>query len=173
MWSVAVFSSYLALLDYDGLSAGWGFTGIVDVRTSCGVGADGTVWIAGMDGAVALWSETNGWETVPGMGDVAQIAVHPDGDAWIVQGGGGIYRWDPASGWVAIYGSLPHDVGLGADGSRWIVNDTDRVYRWSDTNGWEDSHLDLPGNAKSITVDADGNPWVTMQDGAIFRWGLE
>ena len=36
--------------------------------------------------------------------------------------------------------------------------------------GWEDMHLGLPGAAKRIAVGPNGNPWVAMVDGTIFRW---
>ncbi|MBT4161812.1 MAG: DUF5011 domain-containing protein [Candidatus Latescibacteria bacterium] len=134
------------------------------------IGADGSRWIVNDTDGVARFSDTNGWETMPGMGSVAHITVQPDGNAWVVQGQGGIYRWDPASGWVTIYGSLAHDAAIGADGSRWIVNDTDRVVRFSDTVGWEGMHEGLPGLAKKIAVDANGNAWVAMVDGKVFRW---
>ena len=44
-----------------------------------------------------------------------------------------------------------------------------RDFRFGDL-GWEDLHQGLPGLAQRIAVDADGNTWVVMEDGAIFSW---
>ncbi len=133
-----------------------------------GVGADGTVWIVALDGAVLALAPT-GWGTVYNMGSVVSIAVQPDGNAWVVTEDGSIHRWDPASGWVPGFSGLARDIGVGDEGTEWIVGLDGQVHRFGPT-GLENLHLDLPGEAMRVAVDAEGNAWVAMEDGTIFRW---
>jgi len=133
------------------------------------VGADGTVWMVGMDGAVTTLGAA-GFRTEPGLDSVVSITVGPTGNAWAVRDNGGIFQWLPASGWAPIYGALARDAGIGADNTRWIVGNTGRIVRWSDSAGWQDLHADLPGEAVSITVGPTGNAWVVFDNGAISQW---
>ncbi len=121
-----------------------------------------------MDGAV-LTLGAAGFSTVYNLGSASSIAVQPDGNAWVLAEDGSIHRWDPASGWVPGFGGLARDIGVGDEGTEWIVGLDGQVHRFGPT-GLENLHLDLPGEAKKIAVDANGNAWVAMEDGTIFRW---
>jgi hypothetical protein len=59
-----------------------------------GIGADGTVWVIGIDtraGGYGIYRfNGTGWDKVPGSG--AQISVGPDGDPWVVNRDGDLYR---------------------------------------------------------------------------------
>ena len=90
-------------------------------------------------------------------------------EALIRQGAEQIFAYPGGAGWVPGFGGLARDIGVGADGTEWIVGLTGRVHRFGNA-GLEDMHIDLPGEAKRIAVNANGNAWVVMDDGAIFSW---
>lgn len=72
-----------------------------------------------------------------------------------------------------FYQKLPggaNDVGIGPNGAVWIVGSGGF---WSNTDvyRWNSSAFEADGSAKgmSITVGADGQPWLVTADGSVYR----
>ncbi len=135
-----------------------------------GVGANGSVWVVGINpvpGGFGIWHWTGtAWGPVPG-GAVA-IAVDPQGNPWAVNSLHQIFHWT-GTGW-ALFPGEANDVGVGANGSVWVVgiNPVPGGFGiWhSAGRGW----APVAGGAVRISVDPDGNPWVVNSLHQIFRW---
>ena len=117
-----------------------------------GVGADGSVWVIGMDStgggySIHQWNGSN-WTRIDG--GAIRIAVAPDGNPWVVNSNDNIFRRTGGS-WQMLPG-LAKDIGVGADGSVWVIG-TDStgggygIHRWNGSN-W----TKIDGGAVQITV---------------------
>lgn len=82
-----------------------------------GIGADGTVWVTGINYNLYKWDGNNGW--VAGAGNGAVVTVDASGRAWMCTTDGKIYR-QISDKWVQLPGAGT-DIGVGADGSAYIV----------------------------------------------------
>jgi len=136
--------------------------------TDVGIGADGSVWVVGVDerrGGHSLYTlDRYGWVKVHGSG--VRIDVDPQGYPWVINDDEQIFRWNGTS-WLRMPG-YARDIGIGADGTVWAVGTNERaggygLYRW-DGAGWQLEH----GSASQVSVDANGNPWVVNRDGEIW-----
>lgn len=134
-----------------------------------GIGADGSVWVVGIDsrrGGHSLYRLQNGlWKKVDGSG--VRIDVDRNGNPWVINDDDQIYRYDRGQ-WIRVPGEAK-DIGVGADGSVWIIGANERaggygVYRYNGS-GW----TLVPGSARQISVGPDGEPWVVNRDGDIYR----
>jgi hypothetical protein len=147
-----------------------GFVLLPGAATDIGVGANGSVWVTGVNtvsGGFGPWHWTgSNWAPVTGGG--VGIAVDPAGNPWMVNSGDHIYHWN-SSGWV-VYPGEATDVGVGASGSVWItgVNTVPGgfgLWHWSGrvwTRG--------TGGGVGIAVDPAGNPWVVNSGDHIYHW---
>ncbi|MGH9857051.1 MAG: tectonin domain-containing protein, partial [Acidobacteriota bacterium] len=81
------------------------------------MGADGSVWVIGMNSAPQRWNGNN-WISISGGG--ANIAVDPKGNPWVTNAGNEIWHWNGTS-WALIPGSAK-DIAIGADGTPYIVS---------------------------------------------------
>ncbi len=125
-----------------------------------GVGADGSVWVIGVNAVgggfgIYRWNGTN-WTGIDG--GAVRIAVAPDGAPWVVNDAGGIFQ-RTGSNWQQRPGAAK-DIGVGADGSVWVigtnaVNGGFGIYEWSG-HDWTPND----GGAEQISVDPQGLPWV-------------
>src|SRR5207237_1366525 len=72
-----------------------GFVPKPGLATDIGAGADGSVWIIGIDsqgGGYGIWQLSGqSWVRVPG--GAVRIAVGANGDPWVINSGRGIYHW--------------------------------------------------------------------------------
>lgn len=132
--------------------------------TDIGIGANGAVWIVGTDGGIYEWIGQN-WVQRPG--GATRIAVGPTGSPWITNSRGDIYEWSGGSFQRRPGGA--DDIGIGADGSIWIIGTDAAIYRWNGTGIPTESWSLHPGSGSSITVDPLGKPWITNNEGQIFR----
>ena len=136
------------------------------------MGADGSVWVIGADpqpGGFGIYRLAGGlaWTKVPG--GAVRIAVDPQGNAWVTNALQQIYRFNGA-GFEIMFG-LARDIGIGADGSVWVIGaDPQRggfgIYRLNGGGNWEN----VPGGARRIAVDPQGNAWVTNALRQIYRF---
>jgi hypothetical protein len=135
-----------------------------------GVGANGSVWVVGVNavpGGFGIWQWTGGgWAPVPG-GAVA-IAVDPRGNPWVVNSAHQIFHWTGPS-WARLPGGA-NDVGVGANGTAWAVGTNPvpgglGVWLWTG-RGW----APVAGGAERIAVDPRGKPWVVNSFHQIFHW---
>jgi len=60
-------------------------------------------------------------------------------------------------------GGAGRDIGVGADGSVWVIGGNDQwggwsIYKWNEQSQYLSQ---ISGSALQISVDGDGNPWVT------------
>ena len=86
-----------------------------------GIGADGSVWVIGLDPApggngVHRWQQGQ-WLRIDGGG--VRVAVGPDGQPWVVQASGTVLRrmgaaWQPLPGRAS-------DIAVGSDGTAWVI----------------------------------------------------
>lgn len=133
-----------------------------------GIGADGSVWVASYEG-VYLWNGL-GWINYGGSG--SRIDVGPNGQPWVVGMSDHIYTlvegfWQELPGFAG-------DIGVGADGSVYVVAPAEfrfdgseklrSIFRWNGLD-WDRVY----GNAIDISVDPDGNPWVTNLYAELYR----
>lgn len=138
--------------------------------TDIGIGADGTVYIIGMDvvpGGYGIyrWNGSN-WDKIPG--GAVKVDVSPQGTPWIVNNGGNIFRGN-GSGSFELLPGLATDIGVGADGTVYITGTGAipggyGVFRW---NGSDWSSID--GGGVHISVSPQGLPWLVNNANAIFR----
>jgi hypothetical protein len=137
-----------------------------------GVGADGSVWVIGVDNApgghgIYRFNGSNGWDKV--NGGAVRIAVEPNGNPWVVNASGGIFRWAGNGQWITMPGGAK-DIGIGANGSVWVIGfdivpGGNSIYRFNG-QGWDR----VPGGAVRISVDPAGNAWVVSDVGIVYSW---
>lgn len=146
--------------------------------TSVGVGADGTVLLAGgnscfcgpvTDQRLYQYTPATGFAELPGDGSA--VVIEPDGAGWwVLDSSGRIHRWQGGPNYVLIEGHA-RDISRGANGDIWIVGGgafelgNDQLFRW---NGAQFEGT-TTGQARQISVGPDGMPWVVDDSGRIYR----
>ncbi len=113
----------------------------------------------------------SGWEEDHKGFAASRIAVGPDGQGWAVDKFQHIvWRFDGT--WQEAPGVLARDIAVANDGTVWVIakdgNDL-HAYR----NGtWAANFTYSDGEARSITLDLNGNPWFTNNndDGRLYSW---
>ena len=134
-----------------------------NARGDIGVGADGSVWVAGPH--IYKWMGKY-WNKFPG--DAERVDVDPNGLPWILNKSGDIYRWEN-NNWHKMPGRAT-DIGIGANGDVWIIgtdviNSNHGIYKWNGTQ-W----VKHPGAAVRIDVGPNGTPWVVNAAGDIYKF---
>ena len=138
-----------------------------------GVGADGSVWIIGINPSATpedfgphSWTGKD-WRGVEGGG--VRIDVDPSGNPWMVNSKGEIFR-RVKDAWERLPG-FAKDIGVGADGSVWIIGTNPSeatnnfgAHRWTGKD-W----LGVEGGGVQISVDKSGLPWMVNATGNIFN----
>ncbi len=148
---------------------------------------DGTAWVIGdnkVPGGFGIYfrgATAKNWGSVSGGAmRIAVAGTRP----WLVNDGGLVFELAPSgTGWtdrpVLAGGKIMKaaDIGAGAKGV-WAVAEPAKqgsyaVYRWTGKQ-WQRDHSAW---GTRITVDRDGNPWLTNADGQIFalvngKWQL-
>jgi hypothetical protein len=113
--------------------------------TAIGIGADGTVWVIGSNGAPFRWDETNS-KWVMGTGAGKEIAVDASGNPWVVNAAG--QTWQFTNGAWKQLANLPAGTATGIaityDGTAYVVGNDGRVWKWS-SNAWVDTGAAVPG----------------------------
>ncbi len=120
-------------------------------------------------GDYLIYHWTGSWGS-PMPGAAQHVAVAPDAStAYVSNGGGYIYKW-VSNAWQ-FFGSCARRLsdgaqmgtpilGAAANDTLWVLGcsgPTNNVWAWHRQNSfWEN----VPGNANSITVTADGTPWI-------------
>ena len=132
------------------------------------VGADGTTWGLGDDGAIYTYdTQAQNWTTVPGT--LMQIAVGSKNAIWGLNAQYQIFRWDAeANGWDLIPGSL-WEIAVGADGDLWGTNQFEQIYHF---NAQAQNWTEIPGALASIAVGFDGAVWGVNDADEIFRFNI-
>jgi hypothetical protein len=113
-----------------------------------GAGANGDVWVIGVDnaaggGGVYRWNGTD-WTRVDG--NAVRIAVGPDGTPWVVNSEGRIYRRQ-GSTWTELPGRAK-DIAVAAGGTAWVIG-TEEVPGGNSIQYW------------------NGAAWVRVEGGAV------
>jgi hypothetical protein len=138
--------------------------------TDVGIGANGSVWVIGINpvgGGFGIW-HWNGTGWIPLAGGGVAIAVDPGGRPWVINSGHRIYQWN-GQNWT-LYPGAATDIGVGSNGSVWVVGINPvgggfGIWHWSG-RGWSS----VPGGAVRITVDSAGLPWVANTTHNIYHW---
>jgi hypothetical protein len=156
--------------------------------TDIAIGGDGSVWATGVQAAGSAGtgilhynpSAPGGWDQVDG--NAIAVAVGPDGQPWVVNAQGTIFRRTRGNTgyvdgtWQVVPG-LATAIAAGGDGSVWVLGTSTAgdggyaIWHYNPTaanqatSGWEQ----VDGGAVSISVDANGAPWVVNKQGAAFR----
>jgi hypothetical protein len=145
---------------------------IAGEASDIGIGADGSVWVVGVDarnGGSSIYTLGDyGWIREHGAG--VRIDVDGNGTPWVINDDDEIFRRQNGV-WVRVPGRA-RDIGIGADGSVWVIGVDDHrdghsIYRFNGS-GWDK----VSGKASQISVGPDGEPWVVNREGDIYRsWG--
>ena len=136
--------------------------------TDIGVGADGSVWVTGVNtrrgGHNIYGLDEYGWFRIDGAG--VRIDVDPQGYPWIINDDDEIFSFT-ATGWEKLPGK-GKDIGIGADGSVWVIGADERTggYGLYQYNGLDWDRV--RGSARQVSV-GWGQPWVVNRDGEIYR----
>jgi hypothetical protein len=141
---------------------------------------NGPVWAVGTNNNVYR-EFMRGWQNKGGEGAITRMDVG-GWINWFVDEDGNVLYWHPEQGWgdPLSGGISAQDIGYGG-GEIWIAgsNPPHDIQRFEDnTRVWAwDPSISVPGGAKRIDVDKNGNPWVVNQDGQIYRhltggWGV-
>lgn len=144
------------------LIAKGGWTQMPGKARDVAAGANGGVWVVGMNNSPYSWGGKN-WVGRPGK--IARLDVGPKGRPWAVSKDKKIWRWN-GSNWDQIPGGAT-DIGVGGPGNgiAWVVGGGGKIYRY---NGF--SWNQMPGAATRIDVDPNGNAWVVNKSKQIWRW---
>ena len=130
---------------------------------SVGIGADGSVFAISPRGEIYQWNESAyGWMAVGG--EAERIAVQHDGIPWVVTGASRVYRLR-GQNWQQMPGDLD-DIAAGPEGAVFGIAPRGAIYRWND-DAFE--WANVGGEARRITVDNTGTPWVSTSDRQIYR----
>lgn len=134
-------------------------------------GSDGSVWMVGTEplgdqnGYLYRWNGSS-W-TFIGSGAV-HMALDEQNNPWTVQKNGSMWRWD-GERWHSVF-TAGKDVANGPDGTIWRLGDTESgdapLYRWT---GVEWTAAYEGGGGVALSVDAQGDPWVTTASGDVYR----
>lgn len=156
----------------------WMFISDQGSVTGVGVGADGTVLVAGgtscfcgpvVNQRLYRYTAAAGFEELPGGGRAA--VIEPDGAGWwVLNSNGEIFRWQGGPDYRRIEGHA-RDISRGANGDIWIVGGgafetgNDLLFRW---NGAQFEKA-TKGQGRQVSVGPDGTPWVVNDNGQIYR----
>jgi len=139
--------------------------------TDIAIGPDNTPYIVGSEkGGYRVFKYVDGdWENIGGLEAAYRISVDKDNNVWTVNEEGGIYQFRADRGkWRGIAGKAT-DIGAGANGGVVICGSEKGgfgIYEFID-EAWEK----LEGESGiTVGVNAEGKPWITNQDGAIFKY---
>lgn len=141
-----------------------------------GIGADGTVWVIGMnpvgsgDFGLHRWdARSRTWKPLSSTGGVT-VAVDPKGNPWVVNAEGDIARWT-GSTWERLPGKAK-SIGIGAEGTAWILGSNPvghgdyGLHRWNaQTKAWEPLET---GGGVALAVAPDGFPAVINSRTQVF-----
>ncbi len=130
--------------------------------TDVAIGANGSVWVVGMDKAVYNWTGST-WLRIESS-EITRVAVDPQGNPWVIGGGGSMFR-RVNNAWQQVPGQAL-DIGIGADGSVYHVGLSNTLYKWTGS-GWSDS---FGSDAAQVAVDPQGNPWTVGKTGQIAKY---
>lgn len=127
---------------------------VVGDANDVAVGADGSVWVVGLDPrnggyGIYRWNGID-WNRVDG--GAIRIAVDPQGNPWIVNDSHQVYRMIDGV-WQRLPGDA-RDIAIGADGTVWVAAGGG-IYRWNGID-WDR----FSGSGVRIAVDPLGIPWV-------------
>lgn len=138
-----------------------------------GAGSDGTLCIVGDKGLYSgnkVFKLDNGeFKHLSGK-EAIKVDVDPNGNPWIVCTDGSIAKWT-GSAWENKPGQAK-DIGIGGNGVVYIIDKNNGGTRgnyiayWDGTKWTQISSVE----AVSISVDGDGNPWITDNQGYISRY---
>lgn len=136
-----------------------------------GVGADGTIWLVGVQhvGVAAdfgIFKFTgSGWSSVEG--GAVRIAVGPDGQPWVVNSEGQSFR-RTSNRWQKLPGALGRDIAVGAKGAAYMVGTNPAgpkdfgLWKWSGS-AWSP----ISGQGLRVSVGADDAPHVVDSNGLV------
>ncbi len=130
---------------------------------SVSAGADGSLWIIGMNNSPYFWDEDE-YEWVQISGTAQKIAITPDGTPVVINQRNEIYvrRGD---NWERMPGSAT-EISIGANGDKWILGTNQTPYKWDPESGrWQE----FSGTAVRIAADQGGRPWLVNRRNEIFR----
>ena len=144
--------------------------------TEVGVGADGTVLIAGGNSCYCgpvfnqklyRYDPVLGFILLTGQG----VVIQPDATGrWVINDQGELFHAQGDADYVKIPAHA-RDISVAANGATWIVGGgafeagNDLVYRW---NGVQ-FELATGGTGRRISVGPDGTPWILNANDEIFR----
>ena len=149
------------------------------------VGRNEAAWMistsCGLDCAIFYW---NGSAWIQTQGGAQHVAVAPDGSAYVTNHSGTVFKWNGSS-WDtfgppgtcaqnnANGGSFGTPViGAGPNDSVWVLGcgpsgPDQPIFAWSTNLGtWQQ----VPGAASTISVGADGTPWVINSANQIYEY---
>lgn len=139
-----------------------------------GVGADGTLWIAGTDGHAYRFDSGSG-QLLASTTPVTAISVGPDGLAWVIRSGGAISRQVgcavPASRglpllnapWVYMNGGAL-DIAVSPEGSAWVIGSDQSIWECNGTS-WNQ----YTGGGTRIAVGPRNQVWVVNSARQLWR----
>ncbi len=141
------------------------FVKVKGAATDIGIGADGSVFIVGIESDVGRWSNRR-QVFLPFPGDLSRISVDPDGNPWGINRDGEVFRHQDKR-WTHVKGvSDAVDLGVGGDGTVFVTTAARRIYKWDPD---KDKLIFLKGQkGERIDVSRRGDPWVIDRN-KIFR----
>jgi hypothetical protein len=155
--AAAVFFSVSAL---DATAQTWANMPGKVVEIAAGGDSTAAVWGLSPDGVAYRWNESKfSWENFGGKAD--RITVATDGTPWVLEGQQ-VYRLRGRN-WQNMPGKAK---AIAAGGnSVWVVGQDNAVYKWNeDAFEWQNRG----GDAETIAVTSDGQPWV-VKDRKVYR----
>jgi len=146
---------------WDGKS--WNAKSKANFVSDIGVGADGTVWVAGRDMSPYKLTK-KGWQRFPG--GIERLSVGPNGRPWGISKDRKIWEWTGKK-WVWRRG-LATDIAVGSNGTVIVVGLGDRAPWFWDGKTW----VKLSGkHLSAISVDRNGDIWGTTTNNDLWAYG--
>lgn len=130
------------------------------------VDSNGQVYIAGQDGGVYKRERTS-WSESMGT-DAKRIAVTPNGEIFIVTNDDEVKSLSRTDTEWKSYTMEASDVGAGANGQVWIANSAGKA-AFLNAEGKFYVYGNTPCHADRITVEFNGQPWITCKNNDIYR----
>jgi hypothetical protein len=132
----------------------------------------------------------NSWSAATPSGSGLKIAVGPDsGWPWVLNHLGAVWMGYPNESWVPVsdvqdagtaLGWTPQaeSLAVGPDYQAWIINNQSwdppsapdcQIFQLTQYNSTTDAAwVRQPGGAKTVTVSADGTPWIINDESVVF-----